>query len=173
MNLSTEILIAALIVGSVLLQFGEHKMTLWRLLLPLGIVAWAAARYLTGFPTEGNDLLFELAGLAIGVATGLIAAVLMGVRRAEKGQVWLTAGIAYAAFWIVIFGARIAFAWLATNSSAFERQIGLFSYYNHITGAAAWTAFFILQAIAMVVVRSLVVGVRALLAPPAEAQIAA
>ena len=169
MDLSTELLIAALIVGSVLLQFGAHRFSLWRLVLPLGIVGWVGWKYLAGFPTQGNDLIFELAGAGIGVAAGLVASALMGVGRNAKGQVMLTAGVAYAAFWILVFAARIGFAWLATNSPSFDHQLGLFSYQNHITGPAAWTAFFILQAVVMVVVRSLVVGARALLTTPSPA----
>lgn len=164
MDLKTELLIAALIVGSVLLQFGERKLVWWRLVLPLAIVGYFAAKYLTGFPTQGNDLLFELTGAMIGIATGLIAGALMGVRRTEQDQILVRAGIAYAALWIVVFGARIAFAWVATNNAAFDRQLGLFSYQHQITGEAAWTAFFILQAVLMVAVRSGLVGVRALLA---------
>jgi len=167
MDLSTEILIAVLIVGSVLLQFGEHRYQAWRLLAPLAIVAYFATRYLSGIPTQGNDLLFEIAGAAIGIVTGVVAALLMGVRRDAKGDAILTAGVLYAGFWIVVFGARLAFAFAATNSHEFDRQLGLFSYQHQITGAAAWAAFFIFQAVLMVVVRSLIVGARVLMARPA------
>ena len=173
MDLSTQIVIAVLIVGSVLLQFGDHRLALWRLISPVAIVAFVGVKYLTGFPTAGTDLIFELSGAAIGIITGLVAAVLMGVGRDTRGNVIVSAGIAYAAFWIVVFGARIAFAYAATNSANFARQLGIFSYQHGITGAAAWTAFFILQAILMVGVRTAVVAGRAYLNPHAEQRLAA
>ena len=174
MDLKTELLIAGLIVGSVLLQFGERRVSVWRIVLPLGIVGYFAAKYLTGFPTEGNDLIFELIGAGLGVVTGAIAAALTGVRRNARGDVLITAGVLYAAFWIAVFAARIGFAVAATNNHDFVRQLGIFSYQHGITGAAAWTAFFILQAVLMVAVRTIVVGVRAYVLQPARrAQIAA
>ncbi|HVH64402.1 MAG TPA: hypothetical protein VM674_00070 [Candidatus Acidoferrum sp.] len=166
MDLTTSVLIAVAIVASVLLQFGERRMNVWRALLPLGIVGWVGVKYLTPFPTAGNDLLFELTGAALGVVTGVIAAVLTGVRRDGQGNVLLTAGVIYAAYWIAIFGARIAVALAATNSPDFDRQLGLFSYQHDITGPAAWTAFFVLQAIMMVGVRTVIVLVRAILVQP-------
>ena len=168
MDLTTELLIAGLIVGSVLLQFGEHRVSPWRLVLPLAIVGYFAARYLTGFPTAGNDLVFELTGAGIGIVTGAIAAALTGVRRDARGDVFVTAGVLYVAFWIAVFAARIGFAVAATNSHDFARQLGSFSYQYGITGAAAWTAFFILQAVLMVGVRTVVVGARAFVFQPAR-----
>lgn len=173
MDLTTQLLIAVAIVGSVLLQFGERRLALWRLLLPLAIVGYFGVKYLNGFPTAGHDLIFEFSGAAIGIVTGVIAAVLMGVRRDAQGNILVSAGILYAAFWIVVFGARIAFAYAATNSTDFARQIGTFSYQFGITGAAAWTAFFILQAVLMVGVRTAVVAGRAYLAPRIKPQLAA
>ena len=173
MNLSTEVLIAVLIVGSVLLQFGDHRLALWRLVAPLAIVGYFGAKYLTGFPTAGHDVIFELAGAAIGVVTGIVAAALMGIRRDAQGSIIVSTGILYAAFWIVVFGARIAFAYAATNSADFARQLGTFSYQYGITGAAAWTAFFILQAVLMVGVRTVIVGARAFLSARLEQRLAA
>jgi hypothetical protein len=174
MSLSTELLIAAAVVGSVVLQFGEHKLHIWRLVLPIGIVAVFAGKYLTGFPTQGNDLLFELSGAALGIASGLAAGALLEVRRDSEGAILVKAGLANLALWIAIFGARLVFAWFATNSPSFDHQLGVFSYQHQITGAAAWTAFFILQAVLMVGVRALYVGARAFrTALPAAASVAA
>jgi hypothetical protein len=174
MNLSTELLIAALVVASVVLQFGQHRLSLWRLLLPVVIVGFFATRYLTGFPTEGNDLIFELVGAGIGVVCGVAAGALLGVRRDVQGRVLVTAGIANIALWVAIFGARLVFAWFATNSASFDHALGVFSHQHQITGQAAWTAFFILQAILMIAVRTVFVGARALVAArDRETQLAA
>lgn len=164
MPITTELLIAALVVTSVIMQFGVHRLSPWRLLLPVVIVGVFAGRYLTGIPTQGNDPIFELIGAALGIACGLAAGALIGVRRDGDGRILVTAGIANLVLWVTIFGARLLFVWLAQNSASFDHQLGVFSYQHQITGEAAWTTFFVLQAILMVGVRAAFVGVRALMA---------
>jgi hypothetical protein len=62
-----------------------------------------------------------------------------------------------------VIGGRVAFAEWATHTGA--RTVGEFSVRHQITGADAWTAAFVLMAVAMVVVRyaatALVAGARA------------
>src|SRR5262249_44608379 len=116
MNITTEILIAVAIVGSILLQLGSRQVDWRRLALPLVIVAGFAVYYLKGIPTSGNDALFPLAGLLLGVGFGVAAGVLMGVHRDATGRVILTAGAAYAALWIIVFAARLCFVLIAENS---------------------------------------------------------
>jgi hypothetical protein len=163
MSLTTELLIAAGIITSMALQLGEHRASARRLLGPLAIVTGFAVFYLKGVPTSGNDGLFVMAGVGLGALLGSLAALLMDVRRNAAGQVVFSAGLAYLALWIVVFGSRLAFAFAATNSPTVMHQIGVFSYQHGITSAAAWTAFFILQAIVMVGVRTVIVGARAYL----------
>ena len=165
MPITTELLIAALVVTSVIMQFGVHRLSPWRVILPVVIVGVFAGRYLTGIPTQGNDLIFELVGAGLGIACGLAAGVLIGVRRDGDGHILVTAGIANVVLWVAIFGARLVFVWLAQNSASFDHELGVFSYQHHITGEPAWTTFFVLQAILMVSVRAAFVGVRALTAP--------
>ena len=174
MPITTELLIAGLVVASVVMQFGVHRLSPWRIVMPVVIVAVFAGRYLSGIPTQGNDLVFELVGAGLGIACGLAAGALIGVRRSGDGRILVTAGLANVALWVAIFGARLAFVWLAQNSRSFDHQLGIFSYQHQITGEAAWTTFFVLQAILMVAVRAAYVGIRALTAPsPVPAQLAA
>lgn len=161
MSVTTELLIAAAIIVSVALQFGDHQLTWQRLLLPLAIVAGFAIYYLKTIPTSGGDGLFTLAGLVTGIVLGSAAGALIRMRR-DAGRLMVTAGVAYLALWIVVFGARLAFALIATNSPETFRQLFIWAY-EHGISEAGWTAAFMLQAIAMVGVRTLTVVGRAML----------
>lgn len=167
MDLTSQILIAALVVGSIAFQYGRRQLNLLRLALPIAGVAYAGARYLTGIPTEGGDLLFATVGLLSGAALGVFSSWLMGVERVA-GKTYLVAGVAYVAMWVAVFAARLAFAWGVQN--VFGHQVGVFSYQHQLT-AAGWIAFFILQAIAMVAARTVVIGARALVAMTQEAHL--
>jgi hypothetical protein len=79
------------------------------------------------------------------------------VHRDRGGRLVMRAGAAYAALWIAVIGGRCVFAYGADHW--FGRQIGEFSITHQITGADAWTAAFILMALAMVVVRVAATGV--------------
>ena len=166
MNSGTELLIAAAIIGSMLLQFGTHPASIRRLVTPLAIVAAFAVIYLKTVPTSGNDGLFALSGAVIGLVLGGAAAVLMKVRRGADGRALLVAGLPYIALWVVVFGARLAFVEIATNSPDTLRQLFIWAYEQGIT-QNGWTAFFMLQAVVMVGLRTLVTGVRVLTLPPA------
>lgn len=155
MNIWQEFLIAAAIIVSMALQFGEHPLSWRRVLLPLVIVGGFALYYLKAVPTSGNDGLFTLGGLVLGVVPGIAAAALMKVRL-EAGRVILTAGIAYVALWVVVFGARFAFAYTATNSPDTLRQLFVWAYEHGIT-ETGWVAALMLQAIAMVGVRTIAI----------------
>lgn len=139
------------LLGYVLLSnLGTHAVTHRRLALPVVLVAVAAVVFLRDMPTVGNDARLELIGLGAGALLGLIAGLLVSVRRTPAGPV-MVAGGAYAALWIVVIVGRMAFAYGADHW--FTRWIGTFSYRHQITGADAWTAGFILMALAMVLVR--------------------
>ncbi|TMM35002.1 MAG: hypothetical protein E6F99_20760 [Actinobacteria bacterium] len=98
----------------------------------------------------GNDAYLEIAGALAGVLLGVAAAMLVRVRR-DRERVLATAGAAFAALWVAVIGGRILFAYGATHW--FAREIGTFSVQHRIVGAGAWTAAFVLMALAMVAVR--------------------
>ncbi|HZS13856.1 MAG TPA: hypothetical protein VFC09_04600 [Candidatus Dormibacteraeota bacterium] len=147
------------ILGLMLTQVGEHAASRRRLLLPLGVVAAVAVNMLPGIPTAGNDVAFEAIGVVAGAFLGLAAAFLMRVRSREDGRVTITAGFGYAALWTAVIGGRLAFALWASGPGS--RTVGTFSMAHHITGDA-WIAFFVLMALAMILVRTAVVGVQVL-----------
>lgn len=164
MSVWTEFLITAAIIVSMAMQFGTRTLSWRRLLIPLVIVAGFAVYYLKAIPTSGGDGVFTLAGLALGVALGTVAGVLMGVRK-DAGRVVTSAGIAYVALWVITFGVRLAFVQVATNSPNTLRDLFIWAYQHGIT-EAGWTAFFMLQALAMVAIRTAIVAGRAYLPAP-------
>ncbi len=150
-------LLAYILISNV----GTHEVTRRRLLLPVALVAVAGAVFLSDPPTAGNDLVLELVGVGAGVAFGLVAGLLVRVRRLG-GRVVMSAGATYAALWVFVIGGRMLFAYGADHW--FTQRIGLFSYHHQITGADAWTAAFVAMALAMVLTRVLVTGTRSALA---------
>jgi hypothetical protein len=162
MNITTEVLIAIAIVGSILLQLGSRPVDWRRIALPLVIVTGFAVYYLKGIPTSGNDALFTLAGLILGVVLGAAAGALMKVSKDGAGRVVLTAGVVYAALWIVVFAARLGFVLIAENSPSTFRDLFIWAFQHGIT-QEGWTDFFLLQALAMVGVRTVITAIRVLL----------
>jgi hypothetical protein len=163
MNATDIILFGGLAVFIVASQLGRHTVSLRRFLTPLIAVVVVAFTYLKGIPTVGGDLSFEIVCSLIGVAFGLLAASLVRVERdSQTGKLVMQAGIAYAVVWFVVFGGRLAFGWAASN--VWRDAVAQFSIDHAITGAAAWTAAFVLMAIAMVAARTIVLATRSLLA---------
>ncbi len=162
MNATEIILFAGLALYIIASQLGRHPISARRFVTPLIAVVAVALVYLKSIPTVGGDLPFELACTALGLACGVLAASLVRVERdVRSGQIVLQAGIAYAAVWAIVFGGRLAFGWAA--SGVWRTAVGQFSITHEITGAAAWTAAFVLMAIAMVGARTLVLAARAYL----------
>ncbi len=143
-------------------NLGTRTLTRLRIILPLVIVAVAAAVFLRDVPTLGNDARLEVAGAAVGAVFGVAAGLLMRVRHTGERTVTV-AGLGYAALWVVVIGGRMLFAYGAEHW--FSHDIAMFSRTHLITGADAWTAAFVLMALAMVVTRVLVTAARALTKP--------
>jgi hypothetical protein len=140
-------------------QFGEHVASRRRLVLPLAVAIAVAVDVLPGIPSAGNDVPFAAVGALSGAFLGLAAAALMRVRSREDGRVTVTAGWGYAALWTAVIGGRMAFALWASGPGG--RTVGTFSMAHHIT-QDGWVAFFVLMALAMIVVRTAAVGAQVL-----------
>jgi hypothetical protein len=156
---TTEYLLNAGILALVLAtNLGTRALSWRRLLVPVLLVALAGVGFLRGMPTVGHDLELELAGLTAGVLLGVLAALLVHLRRVD-GRVVTSAGAGFAALWVLVIGGRMLFAYGAQHW--YGRAIGEFSRAHQITGSGAWTAAFVLMALAMVVSRVLVTGTQA------------
>lgn len=139
-------------------NLGTRPVTRRRTVLPLVLVAVAASVFLRHVPTLGHDLTLELVGVAAGAALGVVAGLLVQVRR-DGGTTTTTAGLPYAVLWVAVIGGRMAFAYGADHW--FPRTIGEFSMRHQITGADAWASAFILMALTMVLARVAVTAARA------------
>jgi hypothetical protein len=158
MTSSQYFLNAAILVWILWANLGTHVLTPRRVLLPLGIAAVVGWSYLRGTPTAGNDLTLEAVGLVAGIAFGVLAALLVRVRRTDRG-VLTTAGAPFAALWIVVIGGRMLFAY--GTDHWFGAAVVRFSVRHDITSAGAWTAAFVLMALAMIATRVAVTGLAA------------
>jgi hypothetical protein len=109
--------------------------------------------------THGMGLLVEIAGVLAGLLVGLAAAALMQVYRSPTtGRPVSRAGAPYALLWAVVIGARAAFSY----GSVHWFQAPLVSWgIAHQVSVAAVTDGLIFMAIAMVLVRTAGLAVRA------------
>ena len=114
---------------------------------------------------QGTGLVVELAGIAAGVLGGVLAAVLMRVYRSPAtGQPVSAAGWPYAAFWVVIIGARAAFSYGAAHW--FTQPLVTWAIANRVSEAAI-TDGLIFMAVVMIVIRTAGLAVRAARLPAA------
>jgi len=137
-----------------------------RLLRPVIAAAVIVPLFLYWPVTHGTGLIVEIAG----VLGGLAAVALMGVYRSpETGKPVSSAGVPYAILWIVIIGARAAFSYGAAHWV--KASLASWAIANQVT-AAAITDGLIFMALAMVLVRTAGLGIRAshLPAPALAAQ---
>lgn len=146
-------------------NLGQRRITRRRLVLPLALAALAGVVLLADTPARGNDTALAVIGALAGIALGILAGLFMDVFRRVDGTVASRAGAAYAVLWFLVIGGRIAFAESASGwASAAVRD---FSISNHISGSAAWTAAFVIMALAMVASRVITTTVRCRALPAA------
>jgi hypothetical protein len=136
--MSVTLVIASLVipVAVLLVDYGRRRLTTWRILRPflaIAIIPFVAP----GLDLGGRGLLLEVAGVVAGALLGLLAGAAMRVERDPQTSVPMTvAGVAYAAIWLVIAFARLAFAYEAQHSPSFARALGGFLASSHISSTA-------------------------------------
>jgi hypothetical protein len=156
---TTDYLLNAVMVLVVLYLMRWNPVDLANLLRPVAITVALAFVFLKSIPTAGNDVMLDVIGVVTGGALGAACGGLTFLRREANGTTMARVGIAAAGVWILGMGARIVFAY---SSDHFGRHaITRFSIDNQITGSDAWTVAFVLMAIATVLLRLLVIRVRA------------
>lgn len=136
-----------------------RKISKIRLLRPV-IAAAVIIPFFVDWPaTHGMALAVEIAGVGAGLLCGLAASALMGVYRSPTtGKPVSWAGLPYAIFWTAIIGARAAFSY----GSVHWFTAPLVSWgIAHQVSVAALTDGLIFMAIAMILVRTVALGVRA------------
>jgi membrane protease YdiL (CAAX protease family) len=142
-----------------------------RLLRPVIAAAVIIPLFIQNPVTHGTGLTVEIAGTVAGVLVGLAAAALMGVYRSpETGRPVSRAGAPYAILWTVVVAARAAFSYGSVHW--FAHPVVSWAIANQVS-VAAITDGLIFMAVAMVLVRTLGLRVRASRLPaPAPAALA-
>jgi hypothetical protein len=153
-----DYLISTALVLLVIPQIRGSKMTMISVVRPVVLVAAAAAYYLRGVPTQGNDVLLYVLLIALGAALGISCAATTSITPGEDGIPYAKAGIAAAILWVLGMAGRFAFQYYANHSGA--QSVVNFSVKHQITSDEAWTAALIFMALAEVVSRLIVMRVR-------------
>jgi hypothetical protein len=154
---------------------GHRRIGKLRILRPLLMAATIVPIYLTALATAGTGLTLEIVGAVAGLLLGLVATSAMTVYRSPKtGQPVSRAGLAYAAIWTIVIGARASFSYGANHW--FGRQLGTWMGHHSVTADDITNAL-ILMAVAMVLTRTVGMAVRArstsrFAAPAVEARVA-
>jgi membrane protease YdiL (CAAX protease family) len=154
-------IVNAIVLAAVLeADLGSHrKITRFRILRPMLLAVAIVPLFIEKVATHGGGLTIELAGVAAGLAGGVLALLLLRVYRSEKtGKPVSAAGGGYALLWAVVIGARALFSYCASHW--FEHQLGDWLTANSIPPAAI-TDGLIFMAVAMVLTRALGLARRA------------
>jgi hypothetical protein len=177
-----------LIVFVVLMEsdLGRRKIGWFRVLRPLLTTVLIVPLFLDSIPTNGHNVDLQVVGAAVGLLLGLVAHLFVSVyfdptkttKRGLAGQgtggrgtggrgtggqgtggrPYSRAGFGYAAFWAVIFGARLLFIYGTIHW--FPASLGQFLASHQLSGAGLTNAL-IFMAITMALARSALLGVRA------------
>jgi hypothetical protein len=158
--LSSEIINPIVLVAIILFDVGAHRRIWWfRILEPLILAGAIVPFFLKGFTWNGNGLLLELAGIAIGVGAGIGALRLMRVYLSPTtGRPVSAAGQGYVALWVVVLGVRAVFSY--GSSHWFPTQLGTWLFTNSIS-VDAFTDAMIFMAIAPLITRTVGLAIRA------------
>ncbi|MDQ8045813.1 MAG: hypothetical protein AAGC46_11890 [Solirubrobacteraceae bacterium] len=169
MSFTTILAINLGVLAMVLLSdLGSKAVTKHRLRRPLITAVIIGGSFFEKVPSGGSSELLIAAGVGIGVLLGLVASSLLRVDADhEDGVVRTFGGAGYAALWVAVIGARVAFSYGADHW--FTASLTRFCIDHQITGAAITDAL-ILMALAMVVTRTAVLAARVSLTPATAAQ---
>ncbi len=164
---ATGYIINAILVLLVLRQIQERRLDLQALLLPVLLVAGAAAYYLRSVPSAGHDIELYLVLGPIGAALGALCALTTHLRRGSDGVALARAGWQAGILWVAGIGSRMAFAIASSHGAG--PAIARFSVTHQITSSDAWVAALVMMALAEVTARLAVLRLRAHRLPAAAA----
>lgn len=146
-----------LLILSVVRQLRGKHLSLLSLAWPIGLVAWAAFKYVRGFPLRTPDVVLVASCAVIGVLLGVQAGRHTSVYQ-DDDRLMARATAAALIFWTVGTIGRLLFGIYAEHGGG--PTIGRFSAAHGLV-LAAWTSALTLMALAEVVGRTSVLAPRA------------
>lgn len=165
--MSTSTWIINLVVFGVLMEanLGHRKIGWFRVVRPLLTSASVVTLFLTNVPTSGHNPALQAVAVAVGVLLGLGSHLFMSVRfdpqKGRSGRGVSRAGVGYAAFWAVIFAARLVFIY--GSEHWFTASLGRFMV-THQLSLAGLTDALIFMALAMALAHSVLLAGRGIAA---------
>ena len=148
-----------ILVTVLMSDYGQRPVTALRLIRPFIAAAVIIPFFFKGVQSSGDGLLIEVAGIAAGLALGVLAASLMRVFvDPATGRVATIGGKPYALFWIVVVAARLYFTYGAEH--VFTRPLGEWMASSHVT-TNGLTAALIFFSVAMLLGRTGALAARA------------
>jgi hypothetical protein len=162
----------ALVINAIVLfatleaDLGPHRKVNWfRIARPLVVGATIIPLFIQTPATAGTGLVLEVAGAATGILLGLLASSVLRVYRSPRtGRPVTRAGVAYAALWIVVIGARTAFSYGSAHWFSHPLATWMIA---HQVSVAALTDTLIVMAVGMVMTRALGLAFRSARLPAA------
>lgn len=148
-----------LLIQSVVRQVRGKHLSALALAWPMGLVAWAALTYVSGFPATTANIALVGVCAGAGAVLGVLAGRSTVVYRRPDGRLMARSTATTIVYWTLGLIGRLAFALYATNGGgpAIER----FSAANGLT-FGAWASALTLMALAEVSGRTAVLVPRAL-----------
>jgi hypothetical protein len=153
-----DYLVSTALVLLVIPQIRGDRLTMANAVRPVVLVAAAAAYYLHGIPTQGNDVLLDVLLAALGVAIGTSCALTTRLTAGADGVPFAKAGVAAAILWVLGMAGRFAFVYYSSHGGA--HSVATFSINHQITSHEAWTVALILMALGEVVSRLTTIRIR-------------